>query len=110
MVLSLVCTGSYAYVNYIGKTNNDVTITAGTLALDFKNESNALSITGVPQEDNEALRDNDEYTFTVENKGTLKSEYKITLNNKESRRLAELRDTLLPRLMSGEIKVEDATL
>ena len=28
----------------------------------------------------------------------------------ESRRLAELRDALLPRLMSGEIKVEDATL
>lgn len=29
--------------------------------------------------------------------------------NVESRRLAELRDTLLPRLMSGEIKVEDVT-
>ena len=29
---------------------------------------------------------------------------------KESRRLAELRDTLLPRLMSGEIKVGDVTL
>lgn len=28
----------------------------------------------------------------------------------ESRRLASLRDTLLPRLMSGEIKVEDVTL
>ena len=28
----------------------------------------------------------------------------------ESRRLAQLRDTLLPRLMSGEIKVEDVTL
>ena len=29
---------------------------------------------------------------------------------KESRRLAQLRDTLLPRLMSGEIKVGDVTL
>ena len=28
----------------------------------------------------------------------------------ESRRLAQLRDTLLPRLMSGEIKVGDVTL
>jgi len=28
----------------------------------------------------------------------------------ESRRLAELRDTLLPRLMSGEIKIDDITL
>lgn len=34
----------------------------------------------------------------------------IISNELESRRLAELRDTLLPRLMSGEIKVEDATL
>ena len=33
----------------------------------------------------------------------------IALNDEESRRLAELRDTLLPRLMSGEIKVEDVT-
>jgi type I restriction enzyme S subunit len=31
-------------------------------------------------------------------------------NREESRRLAELRDTLLPRLMSGEIKVGDVTL
>lgn len=31
----------------------------------------------------------------------------ISINNSESRRLAELRDTLLPKLMSGEIKVED---
>ena len=34
----------------------------------------------------------------------------IILNMKESRRLASLRDTLLPRLMSGEIKVGDVTL
>ena len=32
---------------------------------------------------------------------------KMLLNCKESRRLAELRDTLLPRLMSGELKVND---
>ena len=34
----------------------------------------------------------------------------IIANRIESRRLAQLRDTLLPRLMSGEIKVEDVTL
>lgn len=34
----------------------------------------------------------------------------IESNQQESRRLAELRDTLLPRLMSGEIKVGDVTL
>ena len=32
------------------------------------------------------------------------------INVEESRRLAELRDTLLPRLMSGKIKVGDVTL
>ncbi len=35
---------------------------------------------------------------------------KIRDSYKESRRLAELRDTLLPKLMSGEIKVGDVTL
>ena len=35
---------------------------------------------------------------------------KIKYNSDESRRLATLRDTLLPRLMSGEIKVGDVTL
>ncbi len=35
---------------------------------------------------------------------------KMLKNRAESQRLIELRDTLLPRLMSGEIKVEEATL
>ena len=34
--------------------------------------------------------------------------YETIINNKlESRRLASLRDTLLPRLMSGELKVNE---
>ena len=33
--------------------------------------------------------------------------HQITNNAKKSRRLAELRDTLLPRLMSGELKVNE---
>jgi type I restriction enzyme S subunit len=38
----------------------------------------------------------------------LNSLYSMIYNNEqESRRLAELRDTLLPRLMSGELKVND---
>ena len=32
---------------------------------------------------------------------------KVTVGVQESRRLAELRDTLLPRLISGELKVND---
>lgn len=35
---------------------------------------------------------------------------KILINSKESRRLAELRDALLPRLMSGELKVDNVKL
>ena len=35
---------------------------------------------------------------------------KILINCKESRRLAELRDTLLPKLMSGELKVTNMDL
>ena len=35
---------------------------------------------------------------------------KMLINCKESRRLAELRDTLLPRLMSGEINVNDVQM
>ena len=35
---------------------------------------------------------------------------KIENNDNESRRLAELRDTLLPKLMSGELKVNDMRL
>ena len=33
---------------------------------------------------------------------------KILANNEENQTLAELRDTLLPKLMSGEIRVSDA--
>ena len=42
---------------------------------------------------------------TLENIGSIQRN-----NNEESRRLASLRDTLLPRLMSGELKVEDVAL
>ena len=34
---------------------------------------------------------------------------KIRTVQQESRRLAELRDTLLPKLMSGELNVENVT-
>lgn len=56
----------------------------------------------------------DIYVFLPENEYIKKfGEYvlpmikKMLVNSKESRRLAELRDALLPRLMSGELKVND---
>ena len=34
----------------------------------------------------------------------------VLYNSKENARLAELRDTLLPRLMSGELKINDISV
>ena len=44
------------------------------------------------------------------NKLSMVSFEKITRNNEESRRLSQLRDTLLPKLMSGEIDVSDVAV
>ena len=82
IAFSILVGSSYAYLTYISKTNNKVTISAGTLALSFENEANAISLSnGLPQEDKEALQNNEEYEFTITNKGTLDSNFKITLDN-----------------------------
>ena len=82
IAFSILVGSSYAYLTYISKTNNKVTISAGTLALSFENEANAISLSnGLPQEDKEALQNNEEYDFTITNKGTLDSNFKITLDN-----------------------------
>ena len=49
----------------------------------------------------------DEDTVKLFNNLVSPSMHQIATNSKQSRRLAELRDTLLPRLMSGELKVSD---
>ncbi len=38
---------------------------------------------------------------------TVELHEKLSKNNQESRRLAELRDTLLPKLMSGELHINN---
>ena len=82
IAFSILVGSSYAYLTYISKTNNKVTISAGTLALSFENEANAISLSNeLPQEDKEALGKNEEYDFTITNKGTLDSNFKITLDN-----------------------------
>ena len=67
------------------------------------------AIPGINKQDIKTIR-----IYSPENEMVIKfSRYvlpliqKILFNCKESRRLAELRDTLLPRLMSGELKVND---
>ena len=82
LALALLGGTSYAYLTYISKTGNNTVIEAGTLALTFLNESNAITLdNAVPQQDNNALEENTEYTFSVKNNGSLAASYKITLDN-----------------------------
>lgn len=82
LALSLLCGSSYAYFTYIGKTDNTTLIEAGTLALTFKNESNAIILdNALPQKDSDALENNTEYEFAIKNNGSLSANYTITLDN-----------------------------
>jgi len=73
---------SYAYLTYISKTNNSVVIKAGTLALNFKNQSNSITLNNaLPISDKDGLSNTNEYEFTVENTGTINANYKIRLDN-----------------------------
>ena len=82
LALALLGGTSYAYLSYVSKTGNTTVIEAGTLALTFANESNAITLdNAVPQQDNNALEENTEYTFSIKNNGSLAASYKITLDN-----------------------------
>ena len=82
LALALLGGTSYAYLSYVSKTGNTTVIEAGTLALTFANESNAIILdNAVPQQDNNALEENTEYTFSIKNNGSLAASYKITLDN-----------------------------
>ena len=88
MIICLVFAGfsligsSYALLTYVSKTGKVTTINAGNLALDFYNESDAISLDdALPQQDKDALEKNSEYTFTLKNNGSLNANYVITLNN-----------------------------
>ena len=81
-LFSMLIGSSYAYLTYISKTNNSVVIKAGTLALNFKNQSNSITLNNaLPISDSEGLSGTNEYEFTVENTGTINANYKITLDN-----------------------------
>ena len=73
---------SYALLTYVAQTGKVTTISAGTLALDFYNESDAITLNdALPQQDNDALSKNSEYTFTLKNNGSLNANYVVSLNN-----------------------------
>ena len=79
---SMLIGSSYAYLSYVSKTDNSTTITAGTLALNFKNESNSITLSNaLPEKDNLGLENSAEYEFTIENTGSLPATYRVTLDN-----------------------------
>ena len=80
--VSLAIGSSYAYLTYVSKTSNSVTISAGTLALTFQNETNTINLqNAVPVKDQVGLANEQEYSFDIKNNGTIPASYKITLNN-----------------------------
>ena len=81
-MFSVVCGSSYAYLTYVSKTNNSVTISLGSLALIFQNEENAITLqNAVPVKDSVGLESDKEYSFKVKNTGTIPANYTITLDN-----------------------------
>ena len=82
VMLSLVIGSSYAYLTYVSKTDNNVTINAGTLSLVFQNENNTISMeNAVPVKDKVGLEGNQEYSFNIKNNSNTPVTYKITLDN-----------------------------
>ena len=81
-MFSVVCGSSYAYLTYVSKTNNSVTISLGSLALIFQNERNTIILqNAVPVKDSVGLESDKEYSFKVKNTGTIPASYTITLDN-----------------------------
>lgn len=82
LVICLLTGTSYAALSYLSKTNSTARITAGTLALELKNESNTITLeNAIPQEDKDAIKNNKIYEFTVENNGTIPAHYIVSIEN-----------------------------
>ena len=81
-LFSTLVGSSYAYLQYVSKTNNSTVINAGTLALTFKDSSNSIMLTGaLPQSDSDGLANSAEYEFSIENTGSIPANYRLTLDN-----------------------------
>lgn len=82
LMFSFVIGSSYAVLTYVSKTENSTTVEFGTVALNFYNETNEISLDGaIPQENSEAIKNNKEYEFTVKNDGSVTSTFELTLDN-----------------------------
>ncbi len=81
-LFSMLVGSSYAYLTYVSETDHSTTIEAGTLALEFENETNAISLDGaVPRTDSEGLRESEAYNFTIKNSGTIPATYVVSIEN-----------------------------
>ena len=81
-LFSTLVGSSYAYLQYVSKTNNSTVINAGTLALTFKGSSNSIMLNGaLPQSDSDGLANSAEYEFSIENTGSIPANYRLTLDN-----------------------------
>lgn len=81
-VLALAVGSSYAYLTFENVAENSNSIVAGTLVLNFLDETDAIYMSGaVPQLDEDGLNYNAEHSFSFENSGTLNVDYKIKLKN-----------------------------
>ena len=81
-VLALVFGTSYAYLSYTAYAEEENYISAGTLLLNFSDDSDAIYMSNaIPQLDQQALESNPEYSFTVKNNGSLNAKYEVRLIN-----------------------------
>lgn len=81
LALILLIGGTYAWLSLTLNGNKTVRLEAGTLSLKLTNESNAIDIEDAyPMTDEEGLATTP-YTFTLENNGTIASDYSVFLDS-----------------------------
>ena len=73
---------SYSALNQVVLGTETNIITAGTIALELQDESAAIVMNrAIPQEDEEALLNNDVYSFKIKNTGTIPVNYELYFND-----------------------------
>lgn len=79
---AFVVSSSFANLTSTSNTPSTSKIEAGVLNLDFSKGNEAITLTNaLPQTDNDALVNNNEYQFTITNTGNIPNNYSLNLNN-----------------------------
>lgn len=80
--LAFVIGGSFARTTTTKEGNSASKLEAGTMKLEFDNKNDTIALdNALPQDDNDAIMNNKEYSFDINNKGNLPSSYVLTLNS-----------------------------